>query len=81
MFEFESIFKASYPLDFEVLYKHYGTDHPVGVREIGSGKTDEDKNAELILTEYPGLTKCYESVTEFCGFSSIEAGSVLVLQE
>ena len=79
VFEFESIFKASYPLDFEVLYKHYGTDHPVGVREIGSGKTDEDKNAELILTEYPGLTKCYESVTEFCGFSSIEAGKTMGL--
>ena len=41
--------------------------------------TDEEDTAQYILTEYPGLTKCYESVTEFCGFKSIDAGKTMGL--
>ena len=37
VFEFETILKASYPLDFEVIYKHYGTDYPVGLRMVSEG--------------------------------------------
>jgi len=73
-FEFETIFKASYPLDFEILYKHYGTGYPVGYRTVGG-----EDDPELILTEYPGLTKTYESVSEFCGFQSIDAGKTMGL--
>ena len=73
-FEFETIFKASYPLDFEILYKHYGTGYPVGYRTVGN-----EDDPELILTEYPGLTKTYESVSEYCGFQSIDAGKTMGL--
>jgi len=73
-FEFETIFKASYPLDFEILYKHYGTGYPVGYRAVGG-----ENDPELILTEYPGLTKTYESVSEYCGFQSIDAGKTMGL--
>jgi len=75
VFEFETILKASYPLDFEVVYKHYGTDYPVGQRIVNEGGED----GELILTEYPGLTKTYESVSEYCGFQSIDAGKTMGL--
>ena len=47
-FEFETIFKASYPLDFEILYKHYGTGYPVGYRTVGN-----EDDPELILTDFP----------------------------
>ena len=71
MYEFETIFKAKYPFRFETVYKHMGTDSPVGVRQIKPGIT--------YLTEYPGLTKAYEAVTRYCGFSSIDAGKTMGL--
>ena len=74
VFEFETILKASYPLDFEILYKHFGTSYPVGYRTVGG-----EESGELILTEYPGLTKTYESVSEYCGFSAIDAGKTMGL--
>ncbi len=75
VFEFETILKASYPLDFEVIYKHYGTDYPVGLRMVSEG----GEEGELVLTEYPGFTKTYESVSEYCGFQSIDAGKTMGL--
>ena len=70
VFEGESIYKASYPLKLESVYKHYFTDHPIGYRKMHVPEGSNDKG-EYLLTEYPGITKCYESVTEFCGFKSI----------
>ena len=71
MYEFETIFKAKYPFRFETVYKHMGTDHPVGVQQIKPGIT--------YLTEHPGITKTYEAVTRYCGFSSIDAGKTMGL--
>ncbi len=70
VFEFESIFKASYPQNFEVVYKHLGTKAPIGCNEVKEG---------VFITEYPGHTKMYESVTEYCGFPAIEAGKLMGL--
>ena len=33
----------------------------------------------IYLTEYPGQTKMYEAVTEYCGFPAIEAGKLMGL--
>jgi len=71
-YEFETIFTAKYPLEFNVVYKHLGTKEPVGILNLNG----DDKT---ILTEYPGLTKTYEAVTEYCGFSSIDAGKTMGL--
>jgi carbamoyltransferase len=71
-YEFETIFKAKYPLEFDTVYKHLGTKEPVGVLDMsGDGK--------YFLTEYPGLTKTYEAITEYCGFSCIDAGKTMGL--
>jgi carbamoyltransferase len=70
VFEFETIFKASYPQNFELVYKHLGTKSPIGCNEISNG---------VFLTEYPGHTKMYEAVTEYCGFPAIEAGKLMGL--
>ena len=72
-FEFESIFKADYVNNndiFENVYKHLGTDACVGLREF---------KPNHFLSEYPGITKAYESVTEYCGFTYIDAGKVMGL--
>ena len=71
-YEFETIFKAKYPLDFDTVYKHLGTKEPVGILDL-------DGNGKYLLTEYPGYTKTYEAVTEYCGFSSIDAGKTMGL--
>jgi len=69
-YEFESIFKSSYPHEFEIIYKHIGTKAAIGMLETQPG---------VFATEYPGLTKMYESVTEYCGFPAIEAGKLMGL--
>jgi len=70
VFEFETIFQASYPKNFEVIYKHLGTKQAIGCNQVQSG---------IFLTEYPGHTKMYEAVTEYCGFPAIEAGKLMGL--
>lgn len=69
-YEFETIFKAGYPTEFETVYKHIGTKQPIGLNE-------PDPN--VFLTEYPGHTKMYEAVTQYCGFPAIEAGKLMGL--
>jgi carbamoyltransferase len=58
-YEFETIFKVSYPSEFETVYKHVGTKEAIGCNE---------PQENMYLTEYPGLTKMYEAVTQYCGF-------------
>jgi len=71
-YEFETIFKATWPLKFETVWKHIGTKSPIGIIDIGL-------RGEEIYTEHPGITKAYEAVTEYCGFSSIDAGKTMGL--
>ena len=72
IYEFETIFKAKWPLEFEVTYKHLGSNWAIGVMPL-----DEEK--KVLVTEYPGIVKMYEAVTMYCGFSSIEAGKTMGL--
>ena len=73
IYEFETIFKASWPLKFDVVYKHLGTDGNVGLDLV-------DKSVgNVFLSEYPGFVKSYEAVTEYCGFQSIDAGKTMGL--
>tara|TARA_B100001079_G_C16405923_1_gene513616 strand:+ start:1777 stop:3591 length:1815 start_codon:yes stop_codon:yes gene_type:complete len=72
-FEFETIFKASYDplLKFDTVYKHLGTSDTLGVRTVSQ--------PNVYVTEYPGLTKAYEAITEYCGFDAIDAGKTMGL--
>ncbi len=71
-YEFETIFKVKYPLEFDTIYKHIGTKEPIGILDMGG-------DGKFLATEYPGLTKTYEAVTEYCGFSCIDAGKTMGL--
>ena len=86
VFEFESIFVARHPFKIKPVYKHLGSSFPIGVKYIDGMKIDDDylkstneDNCEVVLTEYPGLTKCYESATRYCGFETIDAGKTMGL--
>lgn len=74
-YEFETIFKASYPIQFEQMYQHIGTHSRIGVINM----EDEFSESRTVATEYPGITKAYEAVTDYCGFSSIDAGKTMGL--
>lgn len=82
-FELETIFSASYPCDFKTRYKHIGVRGPqvayakYQVPHENRGKP-EDLH-DVIFTDHCGITKCYEAMTDYCGFSFIEAGKAMGL--
>lgn len=80
--ETESIFECSYPSNFKTLYKHLGTKGPLTsaiVKDMDSSIYGEEGKHECYITERAGITKVYEAVTEYCGWSSIEAGKTMGL--
>lgn len=80
--ETESIFECSYPANFKTVYKHLGTRGPtqsVIIKDMSSSLYGEDGVHECYITERAGITKVYEAVTEYCGWSSIEAGKTMGL--
>ena len=56
--------------NFQKVFKHIGTKAAIGCNQVDDG---------IWLTEYPGHTKMYEAVTEYCGFPAIEAGKLMGL--
>ena len=84
VWETETIYDCAYPDNFKTLYKHLGTNGPLlgsWMPEFDSKMYDEPEDAkhELFLTENAGIVKSYEAVTEYCGFSFIEAGKTMGL--
>ena len=80
--EVESIIDCEYPFNFKTLYKHYGVSSnvPGGITELESDILGEPNSKHLaLLNDGPGITKVYEGVTEYCGFSGIEAGKTMGL--
>lgn len=80
--ETESVFDCSYPAMFKTVYKHLGTRGPqtsVIVKDMDSSIYREEGTHECYITERAGITKVYEAVTEYCGWSSIEAGKTMGL--
>ncbi len=79
--ELESIFSCNYPDKFKTIYKHQGGRGPWGgVRlEIDSEREGEEGTHELVLDDTAGIVKAYEAVTQYCGWSPIEAGKTMGL--
>lgn len=80
--EVESIFTCDYPSDFKTVYKHLGMRGPITggvVPDFDSSRYVEEGTHECMVTERAGITKVYEAVTEYCGFSGIEAGKTMGL--
>jgi len=81
--ELESIFSASYPANFPTKFKHIGVRGPeltfakYQVPHDNRGKP-EDLH-DVIFSDHPGITKCYEAMTHYCGFNFIEAGKAMGL--
>jgi len=82
-FELETIFAASYPANFATRFKHIGVRGPrvalekLQVPHANRGKPEDIH--DVMFTDHCGITKCYEAMTEYCGFSFIEAGKAMGL--
>jgi len=83
VFEVESIFQCDYPNDIYALYKHYGTGEATPgayFPEMDSSSIGEPgKTHEAVFSDKAGIVKVYEAVTQYCGFSAIEAGKTMGL--
>jgi carbamoyltransferase len=81
--ETESVFECSYPAWFHTVYKHIGTRGPLP--GILADQFDSEiyqepgRTHEALITDRAGITKIYEAVTQYCGWSSIEAGKTMGL--
>ena len=80
--EVESIFDCSYPDYIKTIYKHFGSRDPIPTvmhNEVPSERYGEDGSHIEIVSGHAGIVKVYEAVTEYCGFSAIEAGKAMGL--
>jgi len=83
VWEVESIVDCGYPSEFKTLYKHYGTKEPINAQYVPDFSSDQfgetGETHEAWITDRAGIVKTYEGVTEYCGWSSIEAGKTMGL--
>jgi carbamoyltransferase len=82
LWETETVFDCSYPANFKTLYKHLGCRDPIMSaydENCSSEKYNEKGTHAELITGNAGITKVYEGVTEYCGFSAIEAGKTMGL--
>ncbi len=83
VWEVESIIDCGYPSNFKTLYKHYGTLEPIPSSyypECPSEPLGEHgETHEAWISDRAGIVKVYEGITEYCGFSAIEAGKTMGL--
>lgn len=81
--ETETIFECQRPNWFKTVYKHIGTRGPIVgaiVDKFDSKLYQEHGDTHTaVITDRAGITKVYEAVTEYCGWSSIEAGKTMGL--
>ena len=80
--EVESIIECDYPSNFRTVFKHVGLKTPTPTLHdpaMTSQYYGEEGVHEVIIDDHAGITKVYEAVTEYCGFSSIEAGKTMGL--
>jgi len=81
--ETESIYDCAYPATFKTMYKHIGLRGPNAgalVKNFDSAIYDEPgQTHEALITDRAGITKVYEAVTQYCGWSGIEAGKTMGL--
>ena len=84
LWETESIYTCEYPATIKTVYKHLGTYGPLVGAEYPKFNADffgegDGTIPEIVISETAGIVKTYEAVTEYCGFSFIEAGKTMGL--
>lgn len=84
VWETETIFNCSIKDNqINTVYKHLGSRGPCTTNYVESMDASvypgEEGTFEYILDETAGIVKAYEAVTQYCGWSAIEAGKTMGL--
>jgi carbamoyltransferase len=81
LWEVESIIDCAYPANFKTLYKHTGCRDGISLSAVkqNSEVLQETGEFNLLISDRAGITKVYEAVTAYCGFTAIEAGKTMGL--
>ncbi len=80
VWELETVFECAYPNKFQTVYKHCGGRGPWGSNKLNNIQLyDNEDPFDLIIDETAGIVKAYEAVTQYCGWSPIEAGKTMGL--
>jgi carbamoyltransferase len=82
VYETESIYKCEYPATIKTLHKTMGARTMIAntfIKDFPAGEWEPDQSFDLSLSDRAGIVKAYEAVTEYCGWSSIEAGKTMGL--
>lgn len=83
LWEVESVLDCSYDKGLRTTYKHMGCRYtmPFSAQELPSSLFEEshDGSAVVVISDKAGIVKAYEAVTQYCGFSAIEAGKTMGL--
>jgi len=82
VWETESIYNCSYPANIETLHKSVGARDMIKntyIPDFSADGWEPDATFALSVTDKAGIVKAYEAVTEYCGWSSIEAGKTMGL--
>jgi len=80
--ETESIFECEYPASFTTKYKHIGIREPMAgavIKNYPGNLYGEHTTHDARIGDHAGIVKVYEAVTEYCGFTAIEAGKTMGL--
>jgi carbamoyltransferase len=82
VWETESVYLCEYPASIKTLHKTLGARNMVVgayLKNWEAGDWEPGAKFDMMLTDRAGIVKAYEAVTEYCGFSSIEAGKTMGL--
>ena len=83
LYELETIFTCEYPAKFTTKWKHLGANGPFMLQapcpDMTSEKYEEEGTHIAVMDEMAGIVKAYEAVTQYCGFTAIEAGKTMGL--
>ena len=82
IWETESIYKCNYPAEIKTLHKTMGTRNMLPaayIENFEGGEWEPNAKFNVSLGERAGIVKAYEAVTEYCGWSAIEAGKTMGL--
>ena len=79
LYELETIFTCEYRKIYDKVetLRCYRSCHCKLCPDMTSEKYEEEGTHIVVMDEMAGIVKAYEAVTQYCGFTAIEAGKTM----
>lgn len=80
IWELETLIECKKPNEFTTVWKHAGGQGSFRhIKQVTTPDGNNKESFEMIIDDACGIVKTYEAVTQWCGWSSIEAGKTMGL--